>query len=441
MKKTIKIAVIAVCAMSLVAPRLSAQTELNLQEMIAIALEQNYQIQIFRNTASAAELNNTAGNAGMLPEVFAEAEARRQLNNTRQVFFSGDSQVANNALNEGISANLGARWIVFDGFAMFGRRDRLDQLERLSKADQRFYMEQTVADIANAYYQLKQETQLLAAYQKSLDVSQTRFNYEKRAVEVGASNQLDLQLARVDRNTDSSLVISQEARLQEITIALNRLMNRDVAANITALDSIVLRLDFALVDLLAEAQAANSQLDAQQLNELIALSEAKIFRGAMWPEIEVFGNYSYNRQTNEAGFLQQSRTFGPDFGLRLRFNLFTGSQARIASQTATINAENERLRYDDVSAEIDATMRTAYLQWSAAVRQVGVEKEGVSAARKAMTIATEQYRVGVITNIDFRIIQLNAINAESRFLLAQFNAKSREIEMLRISGKLLESVF
>ena len=419
---------------------LFGQNEMTLQNLIEKALDQNYQIQIYRNQAEAAGNSNTVGNAGILPSIDLSGEARSEINNSKQVFLTGESQNANNAKNNSISAGIGATWVVFDGLAMFARKNQLEQLEMHSQADKRFYIEQTVADIAMIYYQLKQEDQLLNAYRKSLDVSNTRVQYEKRAVQVGSSNNLDLQLALVDRNTDSSMVLQQEARIKELSISLNRIINEDLTNQIVTVDSIELDRKFNLVDLLQSARQNNAQLNQQQLNELIALSETKIKKGALFPEIELFGNYSYNRQVNEVGFLSSRRSYGPDFGVRVRFNLFSGGQKQIQSQNASIALENEKLIYEDLDREIEASIRVSYLRWANSLKQVSLEEESVEAAVNALKIAAKQYEIGEITNIDFRLIQLNAINARTRLLEAQYLAKSREIEMLRMSGNLLQEL-
>jgi len=417
-----------------------AQEEISLQELIGRALEQNYQIQIYRNQAEAAANSNTIGNAGILPTIDLTGEARNEINNSRQQFLTGETQNANNAQNTSLAGGIGARWIVFDGLAMFARKNQLEDLELLSQADKRFYIEQTIADISRIYYQLLQESQLLNAYRKSLEVSQTRVKFERRAVDVGSSDMLDLQLALVDRNTDSSLVLQQEAQIQELSISLNRIINQNLTNRIIPTDSILLKKEFNLVSTLQSAKENNAQLNQQQLNELIALSETKIRSGELFPEIELFGNYSYNRQQNEVGFLSSRRSYGPDFGVRVRFNLFSGGQKQIAKQNAAIALENENLLYDDLEREVEASIRIAYLRWSNSLKQVSLEEESVNAAVQALEIAAKQYEIGEITNIDFRLIQLNAINARTRLLEAQYLAKSREIEMLRMSGRLLQDL-
>jgi outer membrane protein TolC len=416
------------------------QEAMDLQSLVNLALEENYGIRIAANDVETARNANTIGNAGMLPNVNINAERRLAINNSRQEFFTGDSQEADNAKRNATNAEIGATWVVFDGLAMFGRKDRLEQLEALSEADRRFFIEQTVADLARNYFMLKQETQLLAAFRKSLEVSQARLLLEEKSFEIGSSNKLDYQLALSNRNTDSAAVVNQKARILELTIAMNQIVNRELTAPIMPVDSIRLEESFALADLRQAAEQNNAALDQQQLQELIALSETKIFKGALFPEVELFGNYNFERQTNEVGFLQSSRSFGPEMGVRIRFNLFSGGQERIISQNAQINLESEKLRTAELSQEIRAALETAYIRWESSRAEALLERESLEAARAAFEIAQGQYDLGALTNVDFRVIQLSSINAESRFLRAAYEAKSREIELLRISGRLLESI-
>ena len=418
-----------------------SQTEMSLQELVNTALEQNYDIQIFKNNQRQAQNSNTIGNAGMMPNVDLTGEYRISQSNTNQQFFNGEGQIANNAKSTSLSGNIGVNWIVFDGLAMFARKDKLEQLELLSKEDLRFYLEQTTFDLAQIYYSLTQQKKLLESYRTSLNVSQTRYDFEQRAFEVGSSTGLDVQQALVDRNTDSSLVLNQKAQIRELEIEINQIINRDLMLAISPADTIVLTGDFNLVNLMEESRTNNAALSQQQLMELAALSEAKIARGALFPEVELFGNYSYNNQENEVGFLANSRQFGPNVGVRIRFNLYSGGQERIRAENLKIESESESLRTSDLQSDVEASVRIAYLRWQSRIEQVQLEKESVKAANQALKIATRQYEVGTLTNIDFRIIQLNAVNAQSRFLEAQFAAKSRELELQRLSGKLMSSVF
>ncbi len=439
LKTYIKILLITFCAA--LSAKLSAQNEIGLKDLLNNALEQNYQIQIVKNNNAIAANSNTIGNAGMLPDVSITAEERLALANSRQKFLTGETQNATNAKSTALSASLDVNWIVFDGLAMFARKNQLEQLEQQSKEQTRYYIEQTSYDLATAYYRLKQESELLDAYRQTLLVSQTRLNYETRAFDIGSASGLDVQQALVDRNTDSSMVLTQKTAIQELNIEINRIMNRDLTQTMQPVDSISLTKSFDLVKLMNDVKANNAELNSQQLNELIALSESKIAKGALFPVVELFGNYTYDKRESEAGFLISNRSYGPDFGIRVRFNLFSGSQERIRSQNLSIESESEGLRTDELSTQLEASTRVAYLRWKSGLEQTDLEEKSVKAAEQALEIAEKQYELGTLTNVDFRVIQLNAVNAHSRFLQAQFATKTRELQLYRLSGNLMTQLF
>ena len=418
-----------------------AQGEMSLQEMINTALEQNYQIRIFANSNQAAQNANTIGNAGMLPDVDLTGEYRVSMNNTEQKYFTGDGQSADNAKSTVLTGNVGVNWVVFDGLGMFARKSQLEHLEKLSEQDLRYYIEQTAYDIAFNYYRLVQEQKLLKLFRKSVEVSESRLEFENQAFNVGSATALDVQQALVDRNTDSSMVLEQKALIKEIEIELNRIINRDLIAPIQLVDSIRLKGDFDLMNLMEASRNNNAELNRQQLTELASISNYKIAQGDLYPVVELFGNYGYNRQDNEVGFLESSRQFGPNAGVRIRFNLFTGGRDNIRAKNMKLESESEAFRTDDLKREVEGSVRVSYIRWSSRLEQVQLEMQSVEAAQKALTIAWKQFEVGTLTNVDFRIIQLNAVNAQSRLLTAQFAAKARELELNRLSGTLLESVF
>lgn len=416
------------------------QNEMTLSQMINSALENNYNVQVFKNRQKQAANSNTIGNAGMLPRLDITGEKSISIENSEQQFFSGDGQQADAAKQESLNAAASLSWVVFDGLAMFARKDRLAQLEELGKTDTRYFLEQTAQDLSFAYYQLKLEQNLLDVYAKNLEVSKSRLHLQEESERIGAGSLLEVQRARVDRNTDSSMVLSQHSAIRELEIEINRIMNTELTNSVTTTTEFDLVENLDVVDLLELATSNNAELNQQQIEEIIAAKELKMNRGAMYPELELFGNYRFGKVSNEVGFLMSSQAFGPNFGVRVRFNLFNGNQKRIAVQNAKIETETRKLETEQTSQTIQAAVRVAYLRWQSENQQMDLEIESVQEARKTLTIADRQYELGAINDVDFRTIQLNALNAESRLMQAEYRAKVREIELYRLSGQLLEKI-
>ena len=69
-----------------------------------------------------------------------------------------------------------------------------------------------------------------------------------------------------------------------------------------------------------------------------------------------------------------------------------------------------------------------------------VAKEDRDAVQANVDVALEQFEAGTITSVELCEVEEQFIQAESRLLTAQFEAKQAEVELLRLSGQLLDRV-
>jgi outer membrane protein TolC len=67
-----------------------------------------------------------------------------------------------------------------------------------------------------------------------------------------------------------------------------------------------------------------------------------------------------------------------------------------------------------------------------------LEEENVSVAKENVDLAIEQMRLGTISPIEFRDVQKNYVEAQSRLSGAKYNAKVSESDLLKQSGQLLQ---
>ena len=70
---------------------------------------------------------------------------------------------------------------------------------------------------------------------------------------------------------------------------------------------------------------------------------------------------------------------------------------------------------------------------------VKFEADNLKISRRNTFIAFEKYRLGELSDIDLRQMQIMQLEAENSLLLAKFQAKQIETELLRISGKILSN--
>lgn len=415
----------------------SAQT---LKEMINTALANNYQLNIIKNEAQMAINNNVIGNTGALPTVNLNGTYSNSFNNTKQEFADGSVREGSNAKNTNLNVAAMANWTVFNGFSVYAKRSQLGYLEELGQINSKFYIEQTVSDIVTAYHQLVYEKQLLNNYQKSLNISLFRLNLEKKRKEVGAGKAMDFGQALVDYQADSIRLLGQENTIKALQIELNNILNNQLEQPLQISDE---TFNFVVIpskdSLLQNVNNANQQLAQQRLQELIAETELRMAKASRYPKIDVFAGYQYAKTTAAVGFVNSSQNYGPTVGVSISFNLYNGGAANREIKNTKLYTENTSLTKQQVNQQINADVLNFYNEYNTITTQITLAQSNVTEMAKVYKTAEEQLKQGSINGYDFRLTQLSLLNSELTLMQLQFALKAIEINLNRLSGKVLEA--
>lgn len=420
----------------LLASLASAQS-LTPEQAVAIALEHNHGIRLAKLDARSAELLNNAGNAGMLPTLDANGFYTIDNSSTKQQFFSGESRQADNADTRTLDGVLALNWTVFDGLAMFAAKDRLEALEVIGKTDLRRQVETTVYDVLTSYYLAVQLKSAVQVQQEGLRTSRERLTIVETGQRIGSNSGLQLVQAQLDLSADSAVLL--DLRQQEV-IAYNRLntvLGRTAGTPVEVQAAIPAADALELTAVQQDARAGNSALQLARQQQLLADVSVKELRGALFPKVDVFGNYGYTRMTSAVGFLQSNRAVGPDYGVRVSVPLFRGLQANRAVEVAKITREQAGITTEQAQLQLEQQVLDGWTTYSTARQRVALEEANLTGIRTQVDVALESYRIGMLTAVELRDVQQGLINAENRLLLAQYEAKAAELQLKWLAGKLV----
>lgn len=412
----------------------------SLNEFINLALENNYQIQIVKNEAQVAANNNTSGNAGQLPTVDFAGSTNTSLNNTLQKLADGSVREGSNARNSNINTSITAKWTIFDGFRVQAKKQQLDILEQMGEKDAKFYIEQTISDVVVAYHQLVYEEQLLHNFQQSLSISAYRLSLEKKRKEVGAGKAIEYGQAFVDYQSDSIRYLAQLNAIKNLEIELNRLLNspleNELKVDVSEFTVLTLPNKDSLLD---QVKQNNSQLSQMQLAELLTETELRIAKANRYPKIDLFAGYQFTQSFAEVGFISSNRSFGPTIGASISFNLFNGGKTNLEIENSEVYQKNTHLSKEQTNQNIDAEVLSLYYQHRSIQERILLANINITVINEVYEIASEQLKRGAINGYDFRLTQLTLLNAQLALMELQFSQKAVEINLNRLTGKVLEA--
>jgi len=417
-----------------------AQDSLKLNDAIVLALQNNYSISLAENTAKISGLSNSPGNAGMLPKVDLNATRSYALNNSKAEYFDGRIRDVPKAKSNIQNAGIQLSWTIFDGLNMFIQRDKLNELEQLSTTQLRSVVENTVAQVSRIYFEIVVQHEILDLYHEALRISTQRKRFAKARLDLGGGSELTFLQSTVDMNADSANYMMQLTVIKNLESDLNLILCRDLKTDVLVEKNILVNEALIYDELWNKVQEQSPDLLEARSAINLANLYTKEIKSVQLPRLTLNTAYSYNKSQTDVGTFTSNRNLGFSAGVTVNYNLYSGFTnnqklkiARIREESAVQDAELQKLT-------IEANLQQVYADFQTNLKLVRFEKENIQFARLNWDITQEKYRLGALNDVELRETQKKLMDAETRLFQSLFTCKSAEIELLRLSGQLSESV-
>jgi outer membrane protein TolC len=423
----------------------AAQESLTLQQAVSIALEKNYAIRIAQKNQQIVQNDYRLALSSFLPVASANLT---QTNNYNLKFIQAlrgqpgqptpEPRDFSNTKNSNLQAGATLNWTIFDGMGMFIAYQRLGELRAAGDENTQQAVENTVADVSNAYYNIVQQKERVEALNTALAISDQRLQLAKAQYEVGSGSKLNYLAAQVDYNTDKSTLLLQEQQLRNARTTLNQLLGRAPSTAFDISDTIIVNTQLDFEAIRQEALRNNPALKLAERSRSLAGLDRRLIQSERYPQVNLFSGYTHGSQNNQAGFLSRQTTDVVNYGVSASVFLFNGFNIRRRVQNARIV---EYIREDEIQSlrvDLESGLQQAYENYRNALELIKLEQQNLDVAQQNVEIALERYRLGVATPLELREVQRNSVATASRLIDAAYNAKLAETELQRLSSSIVQ---
>ncbi len=419
-----------------------AQEVLTVSEAIELALENNYGIKIASNNNRIAENNTSVLNSGYLPTLTGNAGATYNIDNTEAQFTDGRVTNLEGAESSRYNASLNLNYTLFDGLGRHYDYKRLKEQYQLSELEARETIENTIFQLFTVYYNVAQISENVDALEQTLSISKDRIVRAQYQFDYGQSTKLGVLNAQVDINNDSINVINSKQQLKNTKRDLNVVLG-NAYGNEFRVDTLVnFKIDISKQDLFDKMKANNVSL--LQIEKNIAINEftIKANKSGYLPTVGLTGTYGWNKNNNNAAsFVAVSTNTGLSGGVNLSWSLFDGGRTITQVKNAKINLENQQLQKESVLINVERDFNNAWDDYQNKLTIFRVQEENILTSKNNFDRTQEKFKLGQVTSIEFRQAQLNLLNAELSRNQAKYQAKIAELNLLLLSGELLNVQF
>lgn len=419
-----------------------AQRIVSLEEAIATALQNNYNILLAKNDSMAAALDYSYKNAGFLPRLNGNLGTAWNNNAQKQILADGSKRESKGLKSNNITTQLALNWTLFDGMKMFATRDKLEEFVKLGELGIKNQLINTVASVITTYYNIVRQKQQLKAVEEQMSLSQERVKLAQYKLDIGVGTKPDVLQGKLDLNAQKAAQLLQQNLIAKLKEELNQLMNIQQSTLYEVSDSIPINTKLSLGDIQSNVESNNPALLIAKKNIDIAGLTLKERKAEKLPTVTFNSAYNFNRTNNQAVINSFSTLFnrskGFNYGLTATVPIFNNFNNKRQIRQAEMDIQYQRIVYDNQKSLINLSVINAWSDYEQQKRALALEEENIILAKENVSILFQVYKLNSTTLIQLKEAEKSLGDAYNRLIAARYSTKLAETELLRLKGDLIK---
>ncbi len=418
---------------SVPAKLIAGRMPLSLQNAIDLGLKHNLGLLLSRSDAVAARGQRWQELSALLPQVTAAPYVAASKLNIDEQGLAGVAALFHISPSIGPYSYFDARAAVnqslFDWKSINAARAAV---ENVKSADYTLLdaHDLVILTVGNVYFQAIADEARITTDEAQVEAAQAVFDQATDQVTAGTAADIDALRTKVELQTRQQQLIQDknDFAIQKITIA------RAIG--------LATNQDFDLTDKSPYEPIENTTVDE-------ALTRAYGSRSDYRAAASALRAAELSRKAAVAGYFP-SLSFGADYGTggdhpsdstrvydvrgTLSIPIFTGNSVHGDIQRADAQVEQNRERLENLRAQIEADVRTAFLNLQSFAQQVKVAESNIELADQTLEQSRDRFTAGVTDTVEVVQSQEAVASAHEQYISSLYNYNFAKISLIRALG-------
>lgn len=415
-----------------------AQDKMSLNNVILQALESNRNIQISKNSVIIKENLTSLGQAGLLPSINASGLADYGNDNYKTQLIGSQTTVETTGVQSTLlNASINLNYTIFSGFGNKHTYEKLKTNINLADAESKVNIENIILQVAANYYNVIRTKENYNAVLKSIEISQKRYELAKARNDYSGGTKLEMLNVKVDLNKDSVILYDAKLSKENSQLSLNKLIGFPLDTVINLDNDFSVDNNYIYEDLKQQMMSQNYELSSLKYKEQVSILDYKITKSTFYPTLNLGSSYSYTNNNSASTGFDVYKTNGLGVNLSLNIPIYNGGRKQAAVNNTKIIMENVALQTEELSLLLELELLSAYKDYQNSLQKVNMEQTSVETAKLNFELTQERHQLGQVLSTEFRQAQLNLLMTENSLNNSKYNAKLAELEIIKLSGILL----
>lgn len=431
-----------------------AQTQpVPLKELLKIALDENYTIQVSKLEEQVVDRQIAETRARTMPQINGNANLtdnyRRQVLVLPAGLGGGDGSGGPTKIMAGtkFSSALGVE--VTQPFLDMAAFTGL----KASKAGREYAVirtqqskEEVINAVSKQYYQILTNMEEVKLQQQTVQILQQLIVASEGQYNNGLLRKVDLDRIKVNLiNTQSKLTQAQndlDRNLNQLKVTLSIPLQAQLVLDTLALDEQNAFIEGGKSDFLVDNRTEVKLLDSQiKLSKL----QRSAIRAENYPKLNAFFNYNQNVLSDEFSTIFTNQAPAISYGMgavgvRLQIPIFSGFSRTSRVAQSSLKIEQLEKQREAKALELDAANQNALIQMSNTVTMLRAQQENVKLSEDVYAANRTNYNLGLSSLTDLLDSQASYLEAKNLYTKSVLRYKLAELELMYSNGTLLKLI-
>jgi len=414
----------------------NAQKVFTIDEAVKIALKNNFDILVSQNEVNITKINNTAGNAGMLPTLELTGSINAGVDKVEHKL--SDGTINRNPALSSTTVNTGAQlsWTLFDGGKMFVTKSKLNEIQALGEIDYKNKVFQTLYNVIITYYDVVRQKQQLKSINESLKYNRERVAIAQAGYNAGTLYKSDLLMAKIDLNVSSENAIIQQFAIDAALKSLNYYLGQKTNTILEISDSIPIIYTFDKNNLLEKLNTSNTDILSYQKQIEIAQLSLKENKSNYLPKLDIKTGYYLSQSNNSQGAILNNFSTGPQITGMVNIPIYNGGENKRRVSMAKALVQSSEYELQNMKLQIETIFENTITEFEYQQRMLKIEKENNELTNENIKISIERLRLGQTTALEVRLAQEDYVQSCTRLINFQYNLKVAETKLKQLVSAL-----
>ena len=287
-----------------------------------------------------------------------------------------------------------------------------------------------VASVEDTYYAALSLSNRIKVLARSVEAATLHEKVAEKRVKAGLAPQSDYLRAMVDLSNARVDLIQAQRNVKTLKHTLAILMGRSPIED--------LRISEETMTVEAGRRSLRELFDLAKRNRPVLKSYQQQILELRWKERSIKAEFSPSLDTYvTAG--QEGSYYMPDenywnFGIELRYPIFSGFSTRYAAESARASLEAKRWSYREKILQVQKEIADAYEQLKSDEKVIEAGKVLLKSALENLKVAQRRYEVGVGSIVELTDARVAATDAAISLENAKLTVWGDEIELKRVTG-------